>query len=81
MKVVELRPAADPETVRLLREALAEAEAGRYVSMIAILEQPDGTRVTMFTHTRDLYAQLADATRLVHQIQRRMDEVTSAHGS
>lgn len=77
MKVVELRKAADAETVDLCRELLRMAEAGEIVSAMMICETPDGGRLSRYTACRDTFAILADAARLTHRIQRRLDEATA----
>lgn len=77
MKVVDIRPVEDPDTVAACKDLLRRAESGEIVSIIALCEEPSGSR--LFTHSacRDTFALLADAARLVHRINRRLDDATT----
>ena len=68
-------PVAD--VVRRLAELLKRAESGELRSIMWIAELRDGSRITGFSACEDMQKLLADAARLTHRIQRRMDEETS----
>ena len=68
-------PVAD--VVGRLTELLKRAESGELRSIMWIAELRDGSRVTGFSACEDMQKLLADAARLTHRIQRRMDEETS----
>ncbi len=61
------------QVVDLLKGLLAEAEAGKIVSVVALCEEPGGT----FRHTSsgcdNLFAQLGGAARMMHFINKRID--------
>lgn len=77
MRVVEIKPVADAETVEKCRDLLRRAEAGEIVSIMAICEEPNGSRISTYTACRDTFALLADAARLVHRLNRRLDDATT----
>jgi hypothetical protein len=77
LRVVPLRSTVDEATVFACRRLLDQAEAGEIVSLLAICESSDGSRLRYETPCRDAFAMLADIVRLLHGHQTRMDAAIS----
>jgi len=76
-KVVPIRPTVDEDTVACCEALLRRAKAGQIVSIVALCENPDGSRSRHMTGCRDAFAILADLARLIHSHQLRMDKATT----
>ncbi len=62
------------QVVDLLRELLADAEAGNVVSLVVLAEEPGGTFRSRSTGCDNLFAQLGGAARMMHFINKRIDK-------
>lgn len=74
MKIIQMRPAIDAETVEKCRDLLRMAESGQIVSIMAICEEPGGSRLITYNSCRETFFLLADCARLEHRINRRLDD-------
>lgn len=62
------------QVVSLLQKLLAEAEAGEINSIIVLCEQPGGTFKNYSSGCDDLFAQLGGVARMMHFINKRIDQ-------
>lgn len=74
MKIVSVAKAAPVAAViERCRELLARAESGELRSIMWIAELANGSREAGYSACEDLFKLLAEAHRLAHRIQRRID--------
>lgn len=75
--VVGIKPVErgyNAQVVEALEEMLAEAKAGRILSMMVVSEMTEGLFDARWSGTDDLYKLSGMAARMQHNIQRRIDD-------
>ena len=73
MKIVELKRNIDEATIRRLETALDLAKTGDLHCVTLIGRGNDGSSYCAWAPSDDLFRDLAEVTRLQHQIQKRFD--------